>query len=172
MKFTVRVDGREKTIHVTRHDGLYAVEVDGRRLSVDCRTFGDRDTFSFLIDGRSFLIESAPVKPERGEYYARVMGRHYDVEVLDDLLAAVRDAEKAHEHTGGYFLRAPMPGLVIDVRVKTGDHVRVGDAVVVMEAMKMRNELIAEVAGVVKNVSVVAGDKVESQAPLVTVERE
>jgi biotin carboxyl carrier protein len=172
MKFVVRVDGREKTIRVSRENGLYAVEIDGRRLSVDCRTFGDGDTFSFLIDGRSFLIESAPVRPEHGEYYARVMGRHYDVDVLDELLVAVRDAERVHAHAGRHVVRAPMPGLVVEVRVSPGDHVAVGDPVAVMEAMKMRNELIAEVAGVVKSVAVSGGDKVDSQAPLVTIERE
>jgi biotin carboxyl carrier protein len=172
MKFTVRVDGREKNLRVTRENGLYAVELDGRRLSVDCRTFGDRDTFSFLIDGRSFLVESAPVRPEHGEYYARVMGRHYDVDVLDELLLAVRDAERVHEHTGVRVLRAPMPGLVIQVCVSPGQHVAVGDTVVVMEAMKMRNELIADVSGVVKGVAVAGGDKVDSQAPLVTIARE
>lgn len=172
MKFTVRVDGCEKTVHVTRENGLYAVDVDGRRLSVDCRTFGDRDTFSFLIDGRSFLIESAPVRPEHGEYYARVMGRHYDVDVLDELLVAVRDAERVHEHTGVYVVRAPMPGLVVQLCVSPGQHVAVGETVVVMEAMKMRNELISSVSGVVRGIAVSDGDKVDSQAPLVTIERE
>ena len=65
-----------------------------------------------------------------------------------------------------------MPGLVVQVRVEPGTHVAVGEPVVVMEAMKMRNELASEVAGVVKSVVVAAGDKVDSQAPLVTIERE
>lgn len=167
----VRLDGREKILHVSRNNGLYRVEIDGRVLEVDCRTFGDADTFSLLIEGRSYLIESAPVRPEQGEYYARVMGRHYDVEVLDDLLVAVRDAERAQEHTGNHVVRAPMPGLIVQVRVAEGDRVAIGDAVVVMEAMKMRNELITEVAGVVQRVSVSVGDKIESQTALVTIER-
>jgi biotin carboxyl carrier protein len=172
VKLIVRVDGSEKVIHVSRENGLYRVEVDGRVLGVDCRTFGDANTFSLLIEGRSYLIESAPVRPEQGEYYARVMGRHYDVEVLDDLLVAVRDAERAQKHTGNHVVRAPMPGLIIQVPVAAGDRVGVGDAVVIMEAMKMRNELISEVAGIVQNVAVRAGDKIESQTPLVTIERE
>jgi len=172
VKLIVRVDGREKVLHVLRENGRYRVEIDGRVLGVDCQTFGDADTFSLLIEGRSYLIESAPVRPELGEYYARVMGRHYDVEVLDELLVAVRDAERAQKHTGDHVVRAPMPGLVVQVAVAAGDHVAVGDAVVVMEAMKMRNELITEVAGVVKRVAVAAGDKIESQTALVTIERE
>ncbi len=172
MKLIVRVDGTEKILHVTRDGANYRVDVDGRVLNVDARTFGDKDAFSLLIDHKSYLVEAAPVKPERGEYFARVLGRHYDVEVLDELLVAVRDAEKAREHTGAYQVRAPMPGLVVQVRVQPGTRVSAGEAVVVMEAMKMRNELASEVTGVVTSVTVSAGEKVDSQTALVTIERE
>lgn len=172
MKLVVRLDGAEKVIRVTRDGGQYRVDVDGRLLDVDSRNFGDKDAFSLLIDHKSYLVEAAPVRPERGEYFARVLGRHYDVEVLDELLLAVRDAERSREHTGAYLVRAPMPGLVVQVRVQPGARVSVGEAVVVMEAMKMRNELTSDVAGIVKSVAVATGDKVDSQAPLVTIERE
>jgi glutaconyl-CoA/methylmalonyl-CoA decarboxylase subunit gamma len=172
MKFIVRVDGTEKVLHVSREGSQYRIDVDGRLLSVDCRAFGDKDAQSLLIDHKSYWVEAAPVRPERGEYFARVLGRHYDVDVLDELLVAVRDAERSREHTGAYLVRAPMPGLVVQVRVRPGGRVSVGEAVVVMEAMKMRNELASEVAGVVTSVAVSEGDKVDSQTPLVTIERE
>ena len=172
MRFIVRLHGIEKVINVTRDGSSYHVDMDGRVLAVDARNFGDKDAFSLLIDNKSYLVEAAPVKPERGEYFARVMGRHYDVDVLDELMVAVRDAETARQHTGGYTVRAPMPGLVVQVRVEAGARVSVGQALVVMEAMKMRNELSSEVAGVVTSISVAAGDKVESQATLISIERE
>jgi biotin carboxyl carrier protein len=172
MKFVVRVDGQERTVRVARDNGVYRVEIGDRVLSVDCRTFGDAGTLSFLIDRKSYLIESAPVQPDQGRYFARVMGRHYDVDVLDELLLAVRDAERVHEHTGNYTVRAPMPGLVIQVKVAVGDRVAAGDPVVVMEAMKMRNELVTEVGGTVAEVASGPGAKVDSQAPLVVIERD
>jgi biotin carboxyl carrier protein len=172
VKFVVRVAGRESAVEITRRNRVYEVEVDGRRITVDSRNFGDTALFSLLVDGHSFLVDSAPVRPERGEYYARVLGRHYEVDVLDELLLAARDAEKVHEHTGAYVVRAPMPGLIVHVHAQAGAHVKAGDAVVVMEAMKMRNELSTEVGGVVTSVAVRLGDKVDSQAPLVTIERE
>ncbi len=64
-----------------------------------------------------------------------------------------------------------MPGLIVDVRVHVGDRVRAGSAVVVMEAMKMLNELLCEVDGIVKAVNVKPRDSVESQAPLIEVTR-
>jgi biotin carboxyl carrier protein len=172
MKFIVRVDGQERVLFVTRKDDRYRVEIDGRVMAVDCHTLGNPDTYSLLIDHRSYLIEAAPVRPDTGDYFARVMGRHYDVEVLDELLVAVRDAEKAQAHTGAHTVKAPMPGLVVEVKVAPGDHVAVGDPVVVMEAMKMRNELSSVVTGTVKSVDAAVGDKVESQTPLVTIVRE
>jgi biotin carboxyl carrier protein len=65
-----------------------------------------------------------------------------------------------------------MPGLIVHVHAALGARVSVGDTVVVMEAMKMRNELASDVAGVVTSVSVAEGDKVDSQTVLVTIERE
>jgi biotin carboxyl carrier protein len=172
MKFVVRVAGRESNVDIVQHNGIYEVDLNGKKYNVDARTFGYTDLFSLLVDGHSFLIDSAPVNPERGEYYARVLGRHYEVDVLDELLLAARDAEKVHEHTGPYVVKAPMPGLIVHVHARAGAHVQAGEPVVIMEAMKMRNELTSDVTGVVKSIAVNVGDKVDSQAALVTIERE
>jgi biotin carboxyl carrier protein len=172
MKFVVRVGGRESSVEIEKRDSVYEVQLNGRKYTVDSRNFGDTELFSLLVDGQSFLIDSAPKNPERGEYYARVLGRHYDVDVLDELMLAARDAEKAQEQTGAHVVRAPMPGLIVHVHARVGAHVKAGEPVVIMEAMKMRNELTSDVPGVVKNVAVAVGDKVDSQAPLITIERE
>ena len=172
MKFVVRVEDTETAVEITRHDDQYEIDIGGKKYSIDARTFGDEDTFSLMIDNRSYLVESAPVRPERGEYFARVLGRHYEVDVLDELLLAARAAERAQEHTGTYVMQAPMPGLVVHVHAKPGARVEAGQPLVIMEAMKMRNELAADVAGVVRSVAVAAGDKVDSRAALVTIERE
>lgn len=172
MKFVVRVDGQEKTVLVSRENGYYDVDIDGRRLKVDCVYFGDTGLLSLLIDSKSYLIESGPVDANRGRYYARVMGRHYDLDVLGELQLAVRDAEKISRHSGPYTLAAPMPGLIVGIRVKVGDHVAPGDTLIVMEAMKMQNELSADVAGVIQKISVSEGETVDSQTALVVIEKE
>jgi pyruvate carboxylase subunit B len=99
------------------------------------------------------------------------MGRHYDVEVLDELLAAVRQAEDTTVETGAYTVASPMPGLILEVKVEVGDEVSSGSTVVVMEAMKMQNELVTEVDGVVKEILVAPKETVDSQTPLVLIER-
>lgn len=172
MKFVVRIKQQEKTVVINERNGYYDIEIDGKPYRVDCQYFGDKDFLSLLIDNKSYLIESAPVKPEDGRYYARVMGRHYDVEVLDELLVAVRDAQSVAEDLGAYTVLSPMPGLILEVKVSVGDRVRVNDPVVIMEAMKMQNELATEVTGIVKEICVEPKQTVESQAPLVRIERE
>ena len=68
-------------------------------------------------------------------------------------------------------ISSPMPGLIVEVRVKVGDSVTAGSPVAIMEAMKMQNELVSEVNGIVKTVNVQPRDAVESQAPLIEIER-
>jgi biotin carboxyl carrier protein len=172
MKFVVRIADEEKTIVVNENNGFYDIELNGKPYRVDCRHFGDGNFLSLLINNKSYLIESGPVKAEDGRYYARVMGRHYDVDVLDELLVAVRDAEGESEDSGDYSVVSPMPGLILDIKVAVGEHVQAGDAVVIMEAMKMQNELATEVSGVVKEIRVQPKQTVESQTPLVMIERE
>lgn len=172
MKFVVRIDNQEKTVVVTEDNGHYQIEIDGKPYEVDCQYFGDKDFLSLLIDNKSYLIESAPVKVEDGRYYARVMGRHYDVDVLDELLVAVRDAESTVVDSAGYTVVSPMPGLILEVKVNVGDRVEAGSPVVIMEAMKMQNELGTDVGGIVTEVCVQAMEAVDSHVPLVRIERE
>lgn len=172
MKFVVRIESQEKLVNITEENGYYAVEIDGKKSIVDCQHFGHKDYLSLLIDNKSYLIESAPLQIDEGKYYASVMGRYYDVEVLDELLVATRKAESIVQGTGEYVVLSPMPGLIIDSKVNVGDSIEAGSVVVIMEAMKMQNELISEVSGVVKEILVHAGESVDSQTPLVKIERE
>lgn len=171
MRFVVRIENEQKTVVVEETNGFYDVEIDGKAYKVDCKYVGTKGFFSLLIDNKSYLIESAPVQAKQGQYYARVMGRHYDVEVLDELMAAVREAKSAPADEGEFTVKSPMPGLILDVMVAVGDEVAAGTPVIVMEAMKMQNELTADVGGIVKEVHVASGGTVDSQAPLIVIEK-
>jgi len=170
MKFAVRMEGREREVTIRRRNGYFDFELDGRTLKVDCQFLGASGYLSLLIDNRSYLVESGAVDADDGRYYARVMGRTYSVDVLDELLAAVRDARSDADTSGASVIRAPMPGLAVEVRVAPGDTIQPGDTVVVIEAMKMQNELTSDVGGVVAEVFVSPGNTVESQAQLVRIE--
>ena len=170
-KFVVRVDSHEKTVIIGESNGYYDVNIDGTTVRVDCRYFGGTGYLSMLIDNKSYLIESKPVSVEDGKYYARVMGRHYDLDVLDELLVAVRDADTTAVETGSHTVVSPMPGLIQEVKVAVGDSVEAGAPVVIMEAMKMQNELTTPVGGIVKEIRVAPSETVDSQIPLVLIEK-
>ena len=77
-------------------------------------------------------------------------------------------AAPAPAAAGGQSVDAPMPGKILDIKVKAGDAVSFGQCVVVMEAMKMETEIVAPAAGTVASVNVSVGDAVDTGAVLVT----
>ncbi|MEJ2722778.1 MAG: hypothetical protein P8181_16820, partial [bacterium] len=135
MKFWVKVEDHESRVEIEEKNGVYIIDVDGKRREVDCRTAGHSDYLSLIIDNKSHLVESAPLKIDEGRYYASIAGRRYDVEVLDERLIATRQSGVVHHTDGPYIITSPMPGLIIDVRVNVGDRVEIGSPVAVMEAM-------------------------------------
>ena len=107
----------------------------------------------------------------RGRYTLWVDGYRFDTEALDERTRAIRDLSAANTAPlGPAPIKAPMPGLIVRVNVKAGDRVEAGQGIVVMEAMKMENELRATSAGTVKSVEVVPGAAVEKGALLVALE--
>jgi len=171
MRFWVKVESQEMPVDIHEQEGIYTVEIDGRKRVVDCRVAGHRDYLSLIVDDRSYLVESVPVKAEEGKYTTTVSGRRFALEVLDERLLAISRAKMAAPADGPIVIRSPMPGLIVDVRVKVGDRVKSGSAVVILEAMKMQNELVSDGHGTVTAVHVKPGQTVESQAVLVEIGR-
>jgi pyruvate carboxylase subunit B len=104
----------------------------------------------------------------RGQYSLWIDGHRYDVEALDERTRAIRDLSgSSAQPSGPAPLVAPMPGLIVRVNVQVGDPVQAGQAVVVMEAMKMENDLRTQSSGIVSALRVKPGDAVEKGAVLV-----
>jgi pyruvate carboxylase subunit B len=107
----------------------------------------------------------------RGRFSLWVDGYRFEAEALDERRRALRDLTGAAAGpTGPAPIIAPMPGLIVRVNVVPGDTVEAGQGVVVMEAMKMENELRATAAGKVRSVDVTPGTAVEKGALLVSLE--
>jgi pyruvate carboxylase subunit B len=107
----------------------------------------------------------------RGDYTLWLDGFRFEVEALDERARAIRELSKASSApVGPAPLVAPMPGLIVRVTVKPGDDVKAGQGLVVMEAMKMENELRAVAAGRVKAVPAQPGMAVEKGVLLVELE--
>ncbi|HJS48325.1 MAG TPA: biotin/lipoyl-containing protein [Gemmatimonadales bacterium] len=162
MRYFVTVAGRE-----------HQVEVDGDRLLVDGEpvqasgaALPGTPVRQVLVDGASWMLTVDPAGQGRWEIGWR--GDRWEVEVVDERTRHIRSLTGAGQaRGGGGLLRAPMPGLVVRVLVGPGDRVEPGQGVVVLEAMKMENELKAAGPGVVKAVRAEVGRPVEKGEVLV-----
>jgi biotin carboxyl carrier protein len=165
VKYIVSLHGREVEVDV---DGEQ-VTVAGRALRASLSTRPGTPVRLLLLDGspEALAVESAG----EGSWLLTRRGDRSEVEVLDERLRQIRVLAGAAAGTGGpAVLRAPMPGLVVRVEVEVGQRVDSGAGVVVLEAMKMENELRAAAAGVVRTVRVRAGEAVEKGQLLVDFE--
>jgi biotin carboxyl carrier protein len=146
--------------------GLYKIAIDGNEFLVDGKKTG-RTNYSLIVDNRSFEIE---VDNTEDEYRVLVDGRNYRVNLIDERRARVDGAEGGIQLQGRQKVSVPMPGKVIAVLVSEGDTVEKGQGLVIVEAMKMENEVRSPVGGEIKEVKVKPGEAVEGGAVLVVVE--
>jgi biotin carboxyl carrier protein len=132
---------------------------------------GDGHTlYSLLIDNRSFeaFVEASEDSAEDLQVLLR--GHLYDVKVVDERAARLaKSAGGRAAMTGDFILKAPMPGVVVAVPVNEGQPVKKGDILIILESMKMQNELKSPRDGKVTRVRTKAGDSVEQNQALVTV---
>ncbi len=169
MRFWVTLEDHDAEVDFQTDGEHVWLEVEGRRLEADFRRLPDGEVYSLLIEGRSYEVR---VTPAAGGVQVAVGGNVFPVEVrhpLEKLLQSVRPAAASMD---GETIAAPMPGLVVAIKVRIGDRVEKGASVAVVEAMKMQNELVAQRGGVVSEVLV--GDRVSvtTGQPLVRLKAE
>ena len=163
MIFDATVEGRRLRVEVSGRDGRYTVLVDGRPLEVDLRDAGG-PFVSLLVDGRSY---EAGVQKRPGGYTVVLSDDVVAVDLVEGVRGALAPARRAEGPAG---IKAPMPGKLVRVLAAKGDEVAAGQGLVVVEAMKMENELKSPRAGRVKEVPVREGQAVEAGALLVVLE--
>jgi len=137
-------------------DGRWRITVDGREQLVDSRQAG-QGTFSLLIDHQTVELS---VSSHGDEYQVVVAGRAHRLRLLDE--RALRRRERGAAGEGAKEVRAAMPGKVVAVLVQAGATVERGQGIIVIEAMKMENEIAAPRAGTVTEVCVQPGHAVEA----------
>lgn len=161
MTLYVDASGRRYAVDVTRRDGLFLVSVDGREREVDVKEIGG--VLSLLVGTRSYEVSI-------DGNTAHVDGTPVEVAIVSPRPSGGR-AAAAHLATDGpQQVRAPMPGKILKLLVKPGDRVEPRQGLVVVEAMKMENELRARAAGTVAEVRAIEGTTVEAGAILIILE--
>jgi|APLak6261679142_1056127.scaffolds.fasta_scaffold00013_70 biotin carboxyl carrier protein len=147
-------------------EGRYAVTVNGKRHELESLVL-PHGSVSMLIDGHSYSVDFDEKKDEVG---VLLRGQFTRFDVADERKLRLRAAAAGFSVEGKQTVTAPMPGKIVKVFVKVGDEVAEGQGLVVVEAMKMENELKSPKAGKVTEVITKEGATVENGAPLVVVE--
>lgn len=171
MKYFVRVGDPPRTVEVEVEGAQ--VTVDGTAFEAHLAAVPGTPLYHLLLGSESWTVAAQPLTEEGtvGRWMLGLVGERIQVEAIDERtrqIEAVVGRRPAEAASGA--LVAPMPGLVVRIQVVEGQQVEAGAALVVVEAMKMENELRAPHAGVVRTIHVVSGQTVEKGALLVTVE--
>jgi biotin carboxyl carrier protein len=165
MRYHVTVGGREIAVDVARAQGT----VNGVTHQAQMASVPGTPIRVLMLDGRSVPL---PMRAAgRGQWEVTQDGERWELEVIDERTRHIRSLTGAGaQKSGAAVLKAPMPGLVVRVPVEPGQSVAAGAGVVVLEAMKMENELKAPAPATVKAVHVKPGQAVEKGAVLVEFE--
>jgi pyruvate carboxylase subunit B len=162
MKYFVTIDDRELEVTV---DGD-RVTVDGTVVQAELSPVPGTPLKRLTIDGKT--LQWPMDKASGGRWVVAPLGESWEVEVLDERARHIRQLTGSGQgKSRESVLKAPMPGLVVRVEVEPGQTVVEGQGILVLEAMKMENELRASAAGTVAAVLVVPGAAVEKGDVLV-----
>ena len=166
MKYFVRINDEEHEVLLDAN----GVHMDGDDVAAQVIPLEGTPVRMVTIGDQ---VHRVVVRPggTRGAYTLWLDGYRFEVEALDERTKAIRELSGAAAGPSGPApLKAPMPGLIVRVNVAIGDQVQAGQGIVVMEAMKMENELKASAAGKVKAILATPGTAVEKGALLVELE--
>jgi biotin carboxyl carrier protein len=156
----------DESFEIGLRDGGEIV-VDGEPHTANMESAGGTSLYSLLVDNSSYEVH---VEEREGAYRVLLLGQRYHIRVEDEGTRRVSRARKEARSSEDavIVLKSPIPGLIFDVPVTEGQPVQQGDILVIVEAMKMENELRAPRDGVVKATFIVPGDSVDKGQPLVT----
>jgi biotin carboxyl carrier protein len=168
-RYVTRVRGARESVPVDIEDlgdGKYALRKGGVTHTVDARVL-DHGAVSLLVDGRSYDVEL----DESGDEVQVLVGFELlTVDVADERSIRLRAGAAGFSVSGKVVITAPMPGKLVRVLVAPGDAVTEGQGLMVVEAMKMENELKSPKTGTVIEVFAKEGSALEANAKLLSVE--
>lgn len=164
MKYYATIEDQTFEIEINQ---LGELCIDGECAEVDFQSIGGGSIYSLLLGKTSY---EAMVEARDDCYEVLVQGTLYRVNVQDERMRRLAYAARGFASPSGEIaIKAPMPGLIVDVPVREGQAVEEGSVLVVLESMKMENQLKAPRAGVVSQVRVQSGQSVEQHETLVAI---
>jgi biotin carboxyl carrier protein len=167
MKIVLRAGEEDHLAEISGEGDRLTILLDGKPRTVDVLQ-GDQGSLSLLIDGRAYACDFETRKG--GQVRVHIRESVFELEVLDERRARRQLVSGGLGASGPQVILAPMPGKIVRLLAKVGQAVKAGEGLIVIEAMKMENELRSPKAGRVKDVSVTPGTSVEAGRVLVVIE--
>lgn len=164
MKYFVVVNGEEHEVELVERLGELLVTYDGEAVNVRYEEVDRLGQVALFVGDRSYAVS---IEGDGVQAVASVAGHLYEVGIEDERERAAHAAESERRGGGGE-VKSVMPGVVVELLVAEGDTVSAGQALLILEAMKMRNEILAPIAGKVAGLHAARGQAVGSGAKLVT----
>lgn len=166
MKLTAEIGDEHHEIEIKKDGDKVFAEIDGRKYELEA---SEPEPGVFLIKHDNKIYD-VPVSPNAdGTKTATVRGQEFTIRIIDPKRLRGSAGTDAHAH-GAADIKSAMPGKVVRILVEPGTEVEKGDGVVVVEAMKMQNELKSPKAGVVREIKVKEGSTVSAGDILATIE--
>jgi biotin carboxyl carrier protein len=164
MRYEAQINGRHSLIEVDERDGRTLARVDGRSYDIQvARPEGG----TYLIFADTRVYETRVWSGDSKTFDVDIGGHLFAVQLIDPRR---RRVAADHSDTGQQYLKAPMPGKVVRILLGPGDEVAAGQGVVVVEAMKMQNEVKSTRPGRVSEIRVAEGDTVNGNQILAVIE--
>jgi acetyl/propionyl-CoA carboxylase alpha subunit len=164
MKYVASINELEIEIEINVDDEII---VNGEPFSVDFRSVAGQPVYSLILNGCSY---EALVQPSDEGLEVLLQGQFHLINVEDERQRRLRQTSGPQlSKRGEFHLKSPMPGLIISVGVREGQTVSKGDRLIVLESMKMQNELRSPLDGVIRSLRIKSGDSVEQNQVLLTV---
>jgi len=168
VKLKVRIGDREEDLLFKLEEGRVSAEIGDRVYTLDVRET-QPDSYLFFLNTNVHQFRVSEQHTSKGTFDVTTQGRGYEVTIVDPKRLRSGQNSDRHHH-GAAEIRAPMPGKVVRVHLESGAAVERGAGIVVVEAMKMQNEMKAPRAGVVVSINVKPGDTVNAGDVLAVIE--
>lgn len=181
MTYISTIHQRSYTVDINKEHKLTSISMSGMSYALDWRQIATLATdnsegghYSLLVGGKSYEVFARRLT-QSGEkdsqtYEILLAGQRFEVTVEDEHTRMLAEVTRTGGSSGVIRIQAPMPGLVVNVPVEVGASVEQGQAVIVLEAMKMENDLVSPIAGTIKEIKVGKGQTVDQGAVLVLIE--
>ncbi|MDQ2691588.1 MAG: biotin/lipoyl-binding protein [Chloroflexota bacterium] len=164
MRYITTVEGKQFLVEIIDEKHI---SVDGKMYEVDFESVSGQPVYSLIVNGQSHEAYAAR---SEDDWQVLLRGRLYPVTVEDEREKRLRSAAGGGvAETGEYHLKAPMPGLVVALPVAEGQAVTKGQVLLILESMKMQNELKSPRDGTLGRLRVRVGETVEQKQTLLSV---